>query len=101
MLPPWKDPKSQAMIDEILKNKPSLLLRETRGIVVGDSDHQYPKKHIKAFRDRFPYTFEQDVPVLHTGIDPSGGGRSSDYALVTIAFENGKWVVSFAIYILI
>jgi hypothetical protein len=94
-LPPWKSAELQERVEAILANDEGLINRETKGIVVSDNIFQYQKIHIKALKDSIPIHFKNDPIVLHTGIDPSGGGASSDWACVTIANEDGKFPVSF------
>jgi hypothetical protein len=97
-LPPWKSAELQDRVERILANDEGLIARETKGLMASDNAPQYPVHHIDAFKKRPTHHFERNPIVLHTGIDPHGGGQGSDFGLTTIAYDNNKWVVSFTMY---
>lgn len=94
ILPPWKSAELQEKVEQILKNDEGLINRETKGLTLGDDQAQYSRQMIDGFRKNPLFHFDNAPLVLHTGIDPSGGGGPSEYAAVTIGFERGLAAVS-------
>lgn len=69
--------------------------RELRGVVASTKRFILTPEQIESFKNRARHVFDAGSPdVLFTAIDPSGGGASSDYTIVTIAFVNAQPVVS-------
>lgn len=65
------------------------------GIVITTKRFLFDAPLVKRFQENPSYTFQHDtVDVLHVGIDPSGGGKGSDYTICTVACEAGKRIVS-------
>lgn len=93
-LPVWKTAGRQTKIEGFVKDK-ALLDRETRGIINTGKQFLFEKMWIHAFMGREPYKFNYPVQVIHTAIDPAGGGQSSDYAIGSMSMENSMKVVSF------
>lgn len=60
-----------------------------------DDDQAYHPSTIKALHDRPLHDWKfHGSSILHTGIDPSGGGDPSNWAIATIGYEEGRRVVS-------
>jgi hypothetical protein len=89
-LPHWKTMTRQEMIQMVLASDPELCARETRGLVISTKIFMIQRMWILALRERELYRLQNKAQVLHMGIDPSGGGTGSDYALCTIGHENGR-----------
>lgn len=94
LLPRWKPVERQKKVEAILANDKAMSLRETHGMSIGSAQYCFEKVFIKKLRERKLYQFKQRVNVLHMAIDPSGGGKGSDYAVCTMAVENQQHVVS-------
>lgn len=75
-------------------------LREAKGLVASSHHYCFDRRSIQLFKLRELCRFEDPkrVRTIHTGIDPSGGGSASDFALLSIYFNNGRKVVSVAIH---
>lgn len=54
-------------------------------MIGGSHDYIFKRPWLVALADRPTWLFEGRVSELHVAIDPSGGGASSDWAIVTIA----------------
>lgn len=93
-LPPWKSMADQSKIEKMIKDQ-ALLDRETRGIINTNKDFLFKKPWIRALLTRPAYQFQFNCQVLHTAIDPAGGGEGSDYTIGTMAHEDSRKVVSF------
>lgn len=91
-LPSWKPVARQEKIDAIMKTMPEINARENAGQTL-TSQKVCEKKWIKALQDRKLWTFQNPVSVIHIGIDPSGGGSASDYALNSMAYDNAQYVI--------
>jgi hypothetical protein len=93
-LPSWKTQSRQAMIQMVLASDPELCARETRGLVMSTKLFVLDRIWIKKFMEREPYALKENAQVLHMGIDPSGGGSGSDYAVCTLGIESGKFYIA-------
>ncbi len=51
------------------------------------------KRYTAGLFERDPHIFQHSVNVVHCAIDPSGGGSSSEYAIVSIAHEENQWAI--------
>lgn len=92
--PSWKSPDGMAKCDAIMSCNPAMRERELHGTVTSDKKFIIDKDDIDKFKVRPRHVFECGTPdVLYTAIDPSGGGRGSDYAILTMAMSNGRPVV--------
>ena len=94
MSPEWKPYENTAKVDAVMACNPALRDSETRGIIVSSNRYWLSERQVHAFRDRARYSFPLGHPdVLYTGIDPSGGGSGSKYAIVTITRKEGRIIV--------
>jgi len=94
LLPPWRSAKNQKVTEQIMKSNPDLYAREMLGVVrSNDTLFVFDPKLVDAFYQREPYRFSLTPGVVWVGIDPSGGGSLSNYAIVSMAFERGQNVV--------
>lgn len=98
-LPPWKSQDKQDIINLIMADQQTVLVRETFGIVSDEGDSYIPKmaidKWFQAPRVK-PDTGESAELVVIT-VDPNaaGSGNSSEMAIVSTALYYGKTMVSF------
>lgn len=82
--PHWKPPELVAKVDAIMETNPVLRDRETRGEVASTKRYLLSEAVVDAFEKRSTVFFPNGTPrVLYSGIDPSGGGSGSGYAIVT------------------
>lgn len=93
-LPDWQPAKNRDKVSRIQASDPDLFAREAGGDIVGSSQYPFDRRWISQLESSDAYDFKHQVQVLHLGIDPSGGGKSSDFALMTLAFESPYYVVS-------
>ena len=91
-LPFWKPIARAELTSAILASMPELNARENLGQVVSSREYMC-KPFMKAFRERPSYRLAHDATVVHIGIDPSGGGTSSDYAICSTVHDNGNYVI--------
>lgn len=91
-LPEWKSRKRQELTEELMSSNMARMQRELQGMIIGSSVFCF-NEYSRAMFDAQPYRFENKPPVLHLGIDPSGGGEGSDYSYVLTANENGVDVI--------
>lgn len=92
-LPAWKTAERQEKTEAIMANRPDQANRELLGMVTSSRQYLFKKFTAQLF-ERNPYIFEHTANVVHIGIDPSGGGTSSDYAIVSLAHEEQQWVIT-------
>ena len=86
-LPPWKHKSGQAKVELIYGSQTNLMMQETRGVVCSSRQYMF-QSFLSAFKERPMYSFPYSCPYLLMGIDPSGGGQSSDYAVAMITSDN-------------
>jgi hypothetical protein len=94
LLPHWKPAELQAKVDAILATNPELAMQETRGTFCSGNTMLIKEKWIEHMVKAPVYIINYAIPFLYTYVDPSGGGKSSDYCLTTLAYVNGHTVVS-------
>lgn len=98
-LPVWKDEDRQKLLEAMYGGSEAdqrLMMRETHGMTQTEDFFLF-RQWIPALKSRRPYTFKEKVKYVFMGIDPAGGGRQSDWAIYTGAYEDGKYVVSFSL----
>jgi hypothetical protein len=93
-MPQWKSEENQEKLMKIYKLRPELALREIGGLVKTDRQFIF-SKYIKQLHEQPRHNFQYSPQVIHTVIDPSGGGKGSDWGIISGCIENGKRVVSF------
>jgi hypothetical protein len=96
MLPDHRSEKNLTITKALLANDEDATKQELEGKV--DSSTPFPlKKDIALFIKRNEtkpaYRFQEKVQVLHSAIDPSGGGQQSDWTIITIARESGQYII--------
>lgn len=85
--------ENQDKVLAIMKHNPSLAAREIGGITVSDLQFIF-KKYLLSLHGAPLHKFQYNPHVIHLAIDPSGGGKGSDWAIMSISIENGCRVVS-------
>jgi hypothetical protein len=91
-LPHFRSSADQEMAERLLGDNDDAR-RELSGIV-GNTNRQYLfRDHLKLFKMLPEYTLQYPLDVLYVGVDPSGGGAASDYAICTMAHENDNWLL--------
>jgi hypothetical protein len=95
LLPPWRSSNRQKLTEQIMRSKPALFEREMLGLMKsGDSLFVFDPVLVDAFCNRPPYRFSLLPSIVWVAIDPSGGGSLSNYAILSMAFQNGQSIVS-------
>jgi hypothetical protein len=71
--------------------------REVLGLIASSNKYVFDKRSIKLMQLREPYIFEDTTRVrtIHVGLDPHGGGSTSDFAMFSVHWVHGRKVVSF------
>jgi hypothetical protein len=95
LLPPWKSNAGMSKVRQILASDEFLNQRENLGVIT-DSAHYFIKPEwVNAMRDPSHVTVDTANPrLIFIGIDPSGGGSASSWAMTAVYFQNGDCVVS-------
>jgi hypothetical protein len=103
-LPEWKSGARMRKVEVIMASQPEALLRESRGVVADVDKPMYEKADIDAFSTRELFQIDptkHGALSIHIGIDPSGGGSMSDFAIATMTkFQTSEIVSNKYIYIL-
>lgn len=73
--------------------KMDLFAQEMRGETIGRS-FLLAKKNVIALRQRPLFVWARPPGVIHLGIDPHGGGKTSETAIMAISYVRGHIVVS-------
>lgn len=94
-LPAWKSEGRHELVRAIYAENQEAMKREAEGRIVSNRVFLYPKKWVELFEAREAAgTSYNSNQLVHIAIDPSGGGRQSDYAIVSAYKEDGEWKVS-------
>jgi hypothetical protein len=75
-----------------LLGKMDLFAQEMRGETIGRS-FLLAKKNVIALRQRPLFVWARPPGVIHLGIDPHGGGKTSETAIMAISYTRGHIVV--------
>lgn len=92
-LPSWKPRKRQRKAQRFMANMPSLLLQEVVGAQVDSGRNLFPATDVTLFIKSPHFRWIMSPDVVYVGIDPSGGGSQSDYAIVSTTFMDGRHVI--------
>ena len=90
--PQWKSQQGIAQIQAVLANDVNKFNREIKGVVTVDQTQLYIQ-YLKALIALPLFRFLFAVPLVWSFIDPAGGGKGSEYAVVSIAEQDGRIVV--------
>lgn len=91
--PSWKSEERHEMTQKMLAHKKEVADRETRGLIKSARRCMFAREWVKAFRLRAPYKLELVPPVIFVAIDPSGGGKHSEFAICSFIFQQSRHVV--------
>jgi hypothetical protein len=67
--------------------------RENLGQVISTREFMIQPAWIQALHNRTLYRLQHNPDIVHIGIDPSGGGEASDYAICSTVYENNQWIL--------
>lgn len=103
--PPWKSNKALRMVEAIMKatGDTDVFQREMEGLMVSKQVYilnRWMPECKKRWKEK-PYSFNIPPGCIFTSIDPSAGGTLSSYAVASMTQQDGKDVVSNAMYNLI
>jgi hypothetical protein len=95
-LPTHRDPKMLDYAETLLGADLQSISQELYGVSM--SSHNYIlREFMDEFRRRHdvdgPYVFKDPVQILHSYVDPSGGGDGSDFAVVTMARVRDQYII--------
>lgn len=95
-LPDHRSSKNLIIAESLLGDDQDTIRQELYGEANSGSLYML-RTEVRRFQLRMeengPYDFKDSVQVLHTAIDPSGGGKASDWSIITMAKENGQHVI--------
>jgi hypothetical protein len=95
LLPTWKSDSAQEDIKQLLGGADTAAYQqEIMGINSDVRELAFPEMHLHRFEQLPPVRFSVAPSRLYTFVDPSGGGKSSDLAIITALFEESSLVVS-------
>lgn len=96
LVPPWKSTTRLKLVSMILADDAELNARENMGLLIGDHKFFLSRELVDTF-DRLPreYFPGYSVPFVFIGIDPSGAGSQSTFAMASVALNSdGRYTVS-------
>lgn len=70
-----------------------LYAQEMAGMGVSNQTYTIKGKFITSLKQRKPHVFTRNPQSIHIGIDPHGGGKTSDTAIVAMCQDQGRKVV--------
>lgn len=94
LLPPWRTEERKDILKQVYKDHPELFAQENLGLQQSSKRFWFRPQWIEQFKSNTGYAeFPNRVDVLYSAVDPAGGGKPSDYAIVTTTFHRGRIVV--------
>lgn len=91
---PWLESDRDEMLQEIYKNNPEQFAQEKRGVQEMCKNFVINREWLEALKNHEEYRHLPDnVDVLFSAVDPAGGGKISDFVVVTTAHHAGKMIV--------
>lgn len=100
-LPPWKSRDKQDIMDMMLSDQVTTIVRENMGIIVDEGNSFIEKKYIERWleRERFISADMERAKTIVVAIDPNGSDSktASEMAIVSFALTWYQTVVSFFI----
>ena len=97
LVPHWKDSASQRKMKIIMDGRDKLFLNENMGMRTNTNNYVFPSIGISRLSVATPHRWDRNPDVLFCAIDPSGGGKQSEYAMCTVACIGGGGFVIVAI----
>lgn len=96
LLPAWKPRGRQELIRQILGDGESdMYAQEALGIILGEKGALFDKEKIAELQRRALYVVKRRPPTIFSFVDPSGGGRYSSQAIVSLFIDGETSVVCF------
>lgn len=94
---PWKSKQKDDDVKTIYKQQgqSDLYNQEMRGEVVSQRTYLIQGKWITALKNQPLHEWMRPPGVIHLGIDPHGGGKTSETAIMALSYVRGQHVVSF------
>lgn len=94
---PWKSKAKNDDLQAIYKSQGEMALFEQEMAGMGVSHNTFTVRgmFITALQQRPAHVFTRQVQSIHLGIDPHGGGKPSDTAIVAMCQDQGHKVVRF------
>jgi len=87
LMPVWRNAESQKTLQAIYANDADNYARENQGVVANSAKKFIFRKFVDDLRASKPYVLQQNASIVWFGIDPSGGGTQSHYAIVAMVIE--------------
>lgn len=91
-LPSWKSSENHEKVMKVMEHNKLLAAREIGGLIVTSKSFVF-QTFVGPLKAAPLYQLQQKPRVLHCGIDPSGGGKKSDWSMFTGCFEAEHRVV--------
>lgn len=100
---PWKSKAKDDQVKAIFKQqgKMELFEQEMRGQVISKMNFLVAGKFINLLRDRPLFKWRHPPRLIYLGIDPHGGGKTSETAIMALGYYRGSHVVSHCVRIAI
>jgi hypothetical protein len=92
LLPSWKSSERQRKMKRIMGQE-ALFMQENMGLMADTTDYVFCKKRLKALRLAPERKWRSSPSVLYCAVDPGGGGAMSDYSMVTVGYQNGRYLI--------
>lgn len=98
IIPHWLSVARSELAKLLYQADEASYIREVKGGIASDYCYVFDKQLIQSFSRRQPYVFTDPnrVRTIYVGVDPSGGGSASKFAIVSITYVHGRKVVSAA-----
>lgn len=92
---PWKSKDKEDEVKAIFKQqgKEDLFNQEMRGGAISKRNYLIAGKFITALQQRPLHVWQRSPGVIHLGIDPHGGGKTSETSIIAISYVRGSHVV--------
>jgi hypothetical protein len=93
-MPPWKDEAVMNRMKAIMNVES--FNREIGGVITVDAKLFYAH-YVEAFRKLPLHEWVLPPDIIFVAVDPAGGGSQSHYTITSMAVDQGRWIVSFAL----
>jgi hypothetical protein len=93
-VPSWKSGERQKIAMVFVDGDEVTQQQEMMGRVHSVNIYVFRRRWVDRLLERPRWAFRQPVQVLHSVIDPSGGGSGSEYIIFTMTFEGRNRIVS-------
>lgn len=92
---PWKSDERQYLLEVMYgEARKADMRRETMGLAVGDETRCFTPESVEFFENRDPLPTVSSVDVIFLTIDPSAGGHSSEFAVISFHFNGANLVIN-------